>query len=122
MIINSEIENKMKIESETLYSILIKKFGSQNWWPIDKKYHKKHGSDLRFEIIVGSILTQNTAWSNVEKVLDNLKSKNMLNIQKISETEIKDLARMIKPSGFFNQKAKRLKDIASHLQFFSYSL
>jgi len=98
-----------------LYKILLENFGNQNWWPMDKNYHEKHESDPRFEIMVGAILTQNTAWSNVEKVLINLKSKNILDIKKISEINIKILQNMIKPSGFFNQKAKRLKSLASHL-------
>jgi endonuclease-3 related protein len=99
----------------SLYTILLKKFGNPQWWPYDDIYHKKNGSDPRFEIIIGAILTQNTAWSNVEKALKNLKSKNMLNIKKIVEIDMKDLQKMIKPSGFFNQKADRLKNLASYL-------
>lgn len=105
----------MKLTPYTLYKILLENFGNQNWWPMDKNYHEKHGSDPRFEIMVGAILTQNTAWSNVEKALISLKSKNTLDIKKISEIDIKSLQNMIKPSGFFNQKAKRLKNLASHL-------
>jgi len=105
----------MKLTPYTLYKILLENFGSQNWWPIDKNYHEKHGSDPRFEIMVGAILTQNTAWSNVEKTLISLKSKNTLDIKKISEINIKSLQNIIKPSGFFNQKAKRLKNLALHL-------
>lgn len=106
----------MNLTPETLYKILQKKFGKQNWWPIDKKYHSEHGSDIRFEIIVGTILTQNTAWSNVEKALKNLKSSNVLEIKKIADINIKSLQNLIKPSGFFNQKAQRLKNIATLLQ------
>ncbi len=98
-----------------LYEILMKKFGSQNWWPMDRIYHKKNHSDPRFEVIIGAILTQNTAWPNVEKALDNLKSKNMLEIQKIAESDIKTLQNLVKPSGFFNQKAERIKNLAQHL-------
>lgn len=105
----------MKLTPQTLYKILFEEFGQQNWWPMDKDYHKKHGSDPRFEIIVGAILTQNTAWSNVEKALVGLKSKNMLEIKKISDIEIVTLQNLIKPSGFFNQKGQRLKNIASYL-------
>jgi endonuclease-3 related protein len=105
----------MKLTPYTLYKILLENFGNQNWWPMDKNYHEKHRSDPRFEIMVGAILTQNTAWSNVEKALISLKSKNTLDIKKISEIDIKSLQNMIKPSGFFNQKAKRLKSLASHL-------
>jgi len=106
----------MKATPQTLYKILLKEFGSLNWWPMDQKYHKKFNSDPRFEVIVGAILTQNTAWSNVEKALDNLKSKKMLEIKKISKINIKNLQKMIKPSGFFKQKADRLKNLASYLQ------
>ncbi len=99
-----------------IYKILYKKFGEQNWWPVDKKYHKKNDSDFRFEIIVGAILTQNTAWSNVEKAIINLKKNNMLNIQNIIDADFDYLKETIKPSGFFNQKAKRLLIISNYLR------
>ena len=105
----------MKLNPHILYKIILEEYGKQNWWPMDKKYHKKHGSDPRFEIIVGAILTQNTAWSNVEKALTNLKSKNMLDIKKISDVDTEFLKELIKPSGFFNQKARRLKNLVSYL-------
>jgi endonuclease-3 related protein len=105
----------MKLTPQLLYKMLLEEFGCRNWWPIDKKYHTKHKTDQRFEIITGAILTQNTAWSNVEKALTNLKTKNMLDIKKISKTDIKNLRNMIKPSGFFNQKAERLKNLATYL-------
>ncbi len=105
----------MKITPQLLYQILLEEFGRLNWWPVDKNYHKKTGSDPRFEIMVGAILTQNSAWLNVEKALKNLKSKNMLDIKKISHTDIKVLQKMVKPSGFFNQKANRLKNLASYI-------
>ena len=98
-----------------LYEILMKEFGGQNWWPMDQTYHKKNHSDPRFEVIVGAILTQNTAWSNVEKAIENLKSKNMLEIQKIAESNIEILKNLVRPSGFFNQKASRVKNLAQHL-------
>lgn len=106
----------MKVTSQTLYNMLLEEFGSLNWWPMDQKYHDKFNSDPRFEVIVGAILTQNTAWSNVEKALDNLKLERMLNVKKISKINIKILQRMVRPSGFFKQKANRLKNLASHLQ------
>ena len=105
----------MKITPQKLYEIFLKKFGKQNWWPVDKKYHEKNGSDPRCEIIVGAILTQNTNWPNVEKALENLKSEKILDIKKISQTKFKHLKILIKPSGFFNQKAKRLKNITLYL-------
>ena len=98
-----------------IYKVLISAFGPQNWWPIDKKYHRKYRSDPRFEVIVGAVLTQNTSWSNVEKALTNLKSHNILTIQKIASINIKKLKELIKPSGFFNQKALRIKNLSIYL-------
>jgi endonuclease-3 related protein len=99
-----------------LYRILYTKFGKQYWWPADKRYHKKNNSDFRFEIIIGAILTQNTAWSNVEKAIINLKNNNMLNIQYLINADFDNLADIIRPSGFFNQKAERLITISSFLK------
>ena len=106
----------MKITPQKLYKKLIKKFGNPNWWPVDKKYHEKNLTDPRFEIIVGTILTQNTNWPNVEKALENLKSEKILDIKKISEINLAHLKKIIKPSGFFNQKAKRLKNLSLYLK------
>jgi len=106
----------MKITPQKLYKKLSKKFENLNWWPVDKKYHEKIGSDPRCEIIVGAILTQNTNWPNVEKALENLKSEKILDIKKISQTDIEYLKEIIKPSGFFNQKAIRLKNLCLYLK------
>lgn len=99
-----------------LYQILQNKLGNQNWWPKDNKYHIKNNSDPRFEIIIGAILTQNTAWSNVEKALNNLKKENILDIEKISNQKINIIKKTIKSSGFFNQKAVRLLNFAKYLR------
>jgi len=106
----------MQKNLKNIFINLQNRFGNLKWWPVDKNYHEKNKSDYRFEIIVGAILTQNTAWSNVEKALINIKSKNMLDIKNISKLEIKELRKLIKPSGFFNQKAKRLKEITKHIE------
>jgi endonuclease-3 related protein len=106
----------MKITPFMLYEILLEEFGNLNWWPMDKKYHEKNYSDPRFEIIVGAILTQNTAWSNVEKAIKNIKAQNLLDINNISNLDIDSLQDLIKPSGFFNQKALRLKNLALYIQ------
>ena len=111
-----QVKSKMKITPDKLYEILLKEFGNLNWWPMDKKYHEKNNSDPRFEVIIGAILTQNTAWSNVEKALENLKSKKMLNLKNISNANIDELQKLVRPSGFFNQKAERLKTVALHVK------
>lgn len=101
------------MKPKNLYQQLQGYFGKQYWWPIDNNYHKKNNCDSRFEIIIGAILTQNTAWSNVEKALFNLKENKTMDLKNLLETNENDLKKMIKPSGFFNQKAERLKITAN---------
>jgi endonuclease-3 related protein len=104
------------ISPKNLYDLLLDTFGYQHWWPVDEQYHENQQSDPRFEIIVGAILTQNTAWTNVEKALDNLKKHKALTLQTIADITEEKLKTMIQPSGFFNQKAQRLKFFASYIE------
>lgn len=105
---------------EGIYNILLEKYKEQGWWPLFNhktnkiEYHPKDYSypkteEERFEICVGAILTQNTSWMNVEKAIKNLKENNILNTKKILELKEKELALLIKSSGYHNQKAKKLK-------------
>lgn len=87
--------NKIQI----VYKTLFKAFGSQRWWP----------GDTPFEVAVGAILTQNTNWVNVEKAINNLKAARTLSARKIHEMPVNELAALIRPAGYFNVKAKRLK-------------
>ena len=87
------------------YKALFKSYGPQEWWP----------AKTRFEVIVGAILTQNTNWANVEKAIRNLKAASVLNPRRMHELSITGLARLIRPSGYFNIKAKRLKAFLNHL-------
>ena len=73
--------------------------GPQRWWP----------GDSAFEIMVGAVLTQNTAWTNVEKAITNLKKAKALTPQAIVQAHPKKLAGLLKPSGYFNIKAQRVK-------------
>jgi endonuclease-3 related protein len=82
-----------------LYSILYRKYGPQHWWP----------GETQYEMIIGAVLTQNTAWSNVEKAITNLKLANSLDPNTIIEMNEDRLKQLIRPSGFYNQKAERLK-------------
>ncbi|MEW6679565.1 MAG: endonuclease III domain-containing protein [bacterium] len=95
----------MKEILERIYEILYHKFGDMNWWP----------GETQFEIIIGAILTQNTAWKNVEKAIENLKKENLLIPERINEIPEEKLANIIKPSGFYNQKAKKLKAFINFL-------
>ncbi|MBE9536269.1 MAG: endonuclease III domain-containing protein [Proteobacteria bacterium] len=88
-----------------IFGLLFKAYGPQHWWP----------GDTPFEVIVGAILTQNTSWTNVEKAIDNLKSKDCLNSEKLQTIRQEDLAELIRPSGYFNIKAKRLKTFINFL-------
>lgn len=88
-----------------IYKKLYNTFGPQAWWP----------GDTAFEIIVGAILTQNTAWVNVEKAIKNLKENNLLSSKALSRTKTSRIARLIKPSGYYNIKAKRLKNFLNFL-------
>ena len=75
------------------------------WWP----------GRTRFEVIVGAILTQNTAWSNVEKAIINLKRAEILSPKKLKAIPERSLAKLIRPAGYYNIKAKRLKHFISFL-------
>jgi endonuclease-3 related protein len=94
-----------------LYQQLSTFFGHQKWWPVDTEYHKIHGTDPRGEIIIGTILTQNTTWKNVEQVIDNLKKTHNLSINKIVQLSNSELRELIKSSGYYNQKTARLKGL-----------
>jgi len=104
LIIKMNKMNKIK----KIYQILLNEHGKQGWWPA-KSNNKK------FEIIIGAILTQNTAWRNVEISIKNLAKNNLIDINKIKKINSNKLKNLIKSSGFFNQKAERLKIIANHL-------
>lgn len=90
-----------------IYQRLYAHFGPQHWWP--------HSSGGAFEIIVGAILTQNTAWTNVERALDNLRRARVLSPRTMHRTPTARLARLIRPSGYFNLKAKKLKAFTKFL-------
>jgi len=92
-------------ELNQIYGLLYDKFGPQHWWP----------GETRLEIITGAILTQNTNWTNVEKAIANLKSADCLTPEKVHNLETAELANLIRPAGYFNVKAKRLKNFLNWL-------
>ncbi|TET38309.1 MAG: endonuclease III domain-containing protein [Planctomycetota bacterium] len=83
------------------YRALFARFGHRDWWP----------GSTPFEVMVGAVLTQNTNWSNVEKAIHNLKKARKLTPHAINRLSERGLARLIRPSGYFNVKAKRLKSL-----------
>lgn len=94
----------------SVFNKLYGAFGPQHWWP----------AKTPFEMMVGAILTQNTAWSNVEKALNNFEGR--LSPQFICEASEKELAEIIRPSGFFNQKVLYLKALVSWFENYNCSV
>jgi endonuclease III related protein len=87
------------------YHTLFSAWGCQHWWP----------AQSRWEMIVGAYLTQNTAWTNVEKALSNLRAQRLLTLDGIRRTPLRQLEQLIRPSGYFRQKAQRLKTFVNFL-------
>lgn len=96
---------KTKEILKEMFARLYGGYGAQYWWP----------GESAFEIMVGAILTQNTHWSNVEKAITSLKASNKLSLQALIDLSTEELALLIKPAGYFNVKAKRLKNFLQFL-------
>lgn len=90
---------------KNIYKLLYREYGPQGWWP----------GESQLECIVGAILTQNTSWSNVQKAIENLKSYNLISIDKLKLIRTQELAELIRPSGYYNQKAIKIKNFLSFL-------
>lgn len=88
-----------------LYKRLHEAFGPRHWWPADSV----------FEVVVGAILTQNTAWRNVTKAIANLKTSHVLTPLDMYQLPVQDLANLIRPAGYYNIKAQRLKHFMEFL-------
>ncbi len=100
---------------QTLYKELLNKYGKQGWWPIQGRYHPEDYSYPKdqkqvFEICLGSILTQNTSWTSVDKALKNLKRSNALDIKGLKRLSEGKLRELIKPTGYYNQKARYIRN------------
>src|SRR5947199_2729716 len=94
-------ETEIRKHYEALYGA----WGAQHWWP----------AETRFEVIIGAYLTQNTAWINVEHALANLRAEQLLSVEGIREVTLTRLEGLIRPSGYFRQKAGRLKTFVAFL-------
>jgi endonuclease-3 related protein len=96
------VSNRIKEFYDSLYN----RYGPQNWWPAESE----------LECILGTILTQNTSWKNVEKAFENLKSRGLISVEKLDSIPTKKLANLIRPSGYFNQKAIKIKAFISFVK------
>jgi endonuclease III related protein len=88
------------------FNSLFTAFGPQHWWP----------GRTQFEVIVGAILTQNTSWANVELAIGNLRGAGLLAARAILKVPVRRLERLIRPSGYFRQKARKLKAFSEFLR------
>ncbi len=88
-----------------VYHRLYRRYGPQGWWP----------GDGPLDVVVGAILTQSAAWTNVEKALRNLKDADCWSLEAIDRRAQEELASIIRPSGYFNAKARKLKAFAHHV-------
>lgn len=86
-----------------VYNKLLNELGPKNWWP----------ADTPFEVIVGAVLTQQTKWENVEKAIRNLKARGLIEARPLSIVDTGELEELIRCTGFFRQKAKRLKNVSA---------
>lgn len=88
-----------------IFDRLLDRFGPLHWWP----------AETPFEVCIGAILTQNTAWTNVEKAIRALKQAGIMSVSSLHECDPEQLARLIRPAGYFNVKSRRLKDFTAWL-------
>ncbi|MFZ2456686.1 MAG: endonuclease III domain-containing protein [Candidatus Altiarchaeia archaeon] len=95
----------MKTDLLEIHDALLEKFGPQDWWP----------GDTPFEVVIGAILTQSTSWTNVEKAIGNLKKKKLLSPEGIHRIDTEALALHIRSAGYYNAKARKLKEFMHHL-------
>jgi endonuclease-3 related protein len=94
-------DKKIRKRLMSIYHALFRAYGPQHWWP----------GDTPFEVLVGAVLTQNTSWANVENAIANLKRERILTFSRMINAAPGKLARLIRPSGFFNVKTKRLRHL-----------
>jgi endonuclease-3 related protein len=93
----------MSVTSDLLemYKAMFDRFGPQHWWP----------GETAIEIVVGAVLTQNTSWKNVEKAIGRLSERGLLSLKALHSSNPTELADAIRPAGYYNIKAKRLKNL-----------
>jgi endonuclease III related protein len=89
-----------------MFDLLVAHFGPQEWWP----------AETDIEMMVGAVLTQNTNWKNVERAIENLKSKGLLTVNALCSMPTEALAQEIRPAGYYNIKAKRLMNLIQFIK------
>ena len=95
----------MSLPIPDIYDALLELYGPQNWWPADSP----------FEVMAGAVLVQSTAWRNVEHAIGNLRSSDSLSPAAIRGMSIDALEQLVRPSGFYRVKARRLRALCEYL-------
>ncbi|MFZ7110598.1 MAG: endonuclease III domain-containing protein [Desulfatiglandales bacterium] len=99
------VESPISQGLKEMFELLFGHFGPQHWWP----------GETAFEVMVGAVLTQNTNWKNVEKAIENLKARERLTLEGLHRLSLTELAEDIRPAGYFNIKARRLKNLIAFI-------
>jgi endonuclease III related protein len=99
------VNKKPEANVRAMYRNLARAWGRQHWWP----------AETPFEVILGAILTQNTSWTNVERAIASLRAAEKLSVEGIREVPLRTLQQLIRSSGYFRQKAQRLKNFVAFL-------
>ncbi len=89
----------VRLDVSELYSILYSVYGEPGWWP----------AETEFEVCAGAILTQSTSWKNAEMAIASLKSAGLMSAEKLAHADVTAIEELVKPSGFYRQKAERLR-------------
>ncbi len=108
----------MKIEE--VYRRLLDAYGRQGWWPLVRSrggmpeyFTPVEREDQRFEVAAGAVLTQNTAWRNAAKAVSALSGAGLLSPEAAAAAPVDEIARLVRPAGYYNQKAERLAEVGS---------
>jgi len=104
-----------------VYRLLLEEYGSQGWWPVTRSRGGEpqylggpRDAGERFEVAAGAVLTQNTSWSNAARAVSALSAEGLLDPARLAEAPPDELARLIRSSGYYNQKAGRLRTLARY--------
>jgi len=93
-----------------IYTLLLESYGPQGWWP----------AETPFEVVIGAILAQNTSWANTKRAIEQLKSNNLLFPEALNNINLEDLAEIVKSSGYYNQKAKKIKNFIEFFKSYNF--
>ena len=104
-----------------VYDLLLSEYGRQGWWPVTTRKGGEpeylggpRDSRGRFEVAVGAVLVQNTSWKNAAKAVSALSAAGMIDPARLAAAPLEDIAALVRSSGYYNQKARRLGILARY--------